>query len=294
MNSNFRTAFAVIVSVFFLALPSHASTLKTLYSFCTVDACTDGLQPSTGIASDAAGNLYGVTNMNGGVFDGGLAYALIKQGDKYKFKIMHKFCEDDCSDGQAPMGTLITDVDGNVYGTTSNAGVNGGGTVFKLHPNANRTKWKLTTLYSFCFRCSSGSAPVAGLTYQGAQSGLPYDGNSPLYGVAFSGGANNGGVAFEVSFSGKKPIYTVLHDFCVQEGCDDGQRPELSLVIDADGNLFGTTEDGGNDTQPGGTVFEISPTKTGYKTTVLYRFCQKADCADGKLPRGPLSIDGSG
>ncbi|MEI9930477.1 MAG: choice-of-anchor tandem repeat GloVer-containing protein [Rhizomicrobium sp.] len=128
-----------------------------------------------------------------------------------------------------------------------------------LKPNAKKTKWKLTALYSFCYPCSSGSEPIAGLTYQGAHLGQLYDGDSPLFGVTLYGGANSGGVAFELAFEGKTPTYTVLHDFCLDEQCGDGKQPESSLVMDEAGNLFGTTRDGGSDIQFSGTVFEISP-----------------------------------
>jgi uncharacterized repeat protein (TIGR03803 family) len=276
------------------ALATTTPHLKTLYSFCSADACVDGLQPTSGLISDADGNLYGVMDSSGGTIQDGIVYALLKQGNKYKFRVIHKFCEDGCSDGQNPFGTLIIDVDGNLYGTTSNAGANNGGTVFKLRPSKNKKKWKLTTLYSFCYPCASGGEPVAGLTYQGAQSGLAYDGKSSLYGVTLYGGANSGGVAFQLSFGGKKPAYTVLHDFCLQAGCSDGKQPESALIMDTKGNLFGTTRDGGSDIEFSGTVFELSPAKSGYTTTTLYRFCQTGGCTDGMFPRGTLNIDSSG
>ncbi|MEI9930476.1 MAG: hypothetical protein WDM89_07960 [Rhizomicrobium sp.] len=58
-----------------MILPASASTLKTLYSFCSVNGCLDGLQPSSGLISDATGNLYGVTDATGGSIGEGLAYA---------------------------------------------------------------------------------------------------------------------------------------------------------------------------------------------------------------------------
>ena len=118
----------------------------------------------------------------------------------------------------------------------------------------------LTTLYSFCAQpnCTDGDFPVAGLIADAA-------GN--LFGTTAGGGANRVGTVFEIAktASGYASTPTVLHSFCAQPNCADGQFPTAGLIADAAGNLFGTTFD---------TVFEIAKTASGYASaaTVLATF----------------------
>jgi hypothetical protein len=137
-----------------------------------------------------------------------------------------------------------------------------------------------------------GNGPVGGLTYAGQSSGLPYDGISPLFGVTGGGVANNGGTVFELTNSGATWVETVLYNFCSQgiRNCRDGKSPNSALIMDSEGNLFGTALYGGNDIQAG-TAFELSPTRNAWRYTLLYTFCSASNCADGANPSGPLLFD---
>src|SRR5206468_2246383 len=120
-----------------------------------------------------------------------------------------------------------------------------GGIVFKLTPHNGGKRWSFREIYDFCSLpdCADGLFP-ASLTYAGAASGAPYDGTSPLYGVAEFGGKNGKGVAFQLT---PKPRAQwsehVLYDFCARPACADGTDPAFDLLLDANGNLFGVTSD---------------------------------------------------
>ncbi|MGA8152256.1 MAG: choice-of-anchor tandem repeat GloVer-containing protein [Terriglobales bacterium] len=107
---------------------------------------------------------------------------------------------------------------------------------------------------------------------------LGIDGN--FYGTAHNGGINHQGMMFKISPSG---TFKVLYSFCAQPNCADGASPGAGLVRGNDGNLYGTTVQGG--TSNHGTVFKISTTGT---LTSLYSFCSQAFCKDGNLPRAAL------
>ena len=190
---------------------------------------------------------------------------------------------------------MIVDADGNLYGTVKEGGDHNGGAVFKLTRPQKRA-WKYKLFYSFCAvdNCADGGAPMAGLTYLGANNGLAYDGVSPLYGTAESGGAGGGGVAYQLSFSGnmKEPVERVLHAFCMEAGCHDGQNPEAPLTMDANGNFYGTTAVGGN--AGSGVAFKLTPKKSSYVESVIYSFCQEANCTDGRQPVDGLTLDTAG
>ena len=123
------------------------------------------------------------------------------------------------------------------------------------------------------FGGSDGANPSAGLV-QG------FDGN--LYGTTESGGANNSGTVFKMTPAG---TLTTLYSFCAQSGCADGDGPRAGLVQAANGNLYGTTYDGG--LKNSGTVFELTLTGT---FTTLYSFCSEGSyrCTDGANPSGTL------
>jgi uncharacterized repeat protein (TIGR03803 family) len=180
---------------------------------------------------------------------------------------LHSFIEQ--VDGELPYAGLVQGTDKNFYGTTEVGGANGAGTVFKITPSGI-----LTTLHSF--DGDDGSGPYAGLV-QGA------DGS--FYGTASSGGSNpcGCGTVFKITPSG---TLTTLHSF----GGTDGTSPYGGLVQGADGNFYGTTEQGGaSSTCPVGggcgTVFMIAPSGT---LTTLYSFDATPDGAEpwGALVQG--------
>jgi uncharacterized repeat protein (TIGR03803 family) len=139
----------------------------------------------------------------------------------------------------------------------------------------------LTTLYSFCLdggiNCTDGELPEAGLVQST---------NGNLYGTTTYGGANGDGTVFKISPSG---TLTTIYSFCSQSNCTDGEVPEAGLVQATDGNLYGTTSEGGAHAASGdaygGTVFKITPNGT---LTTLYSFCAQSNCTDGDFPEAGL------
>jgi len=272
-----------------------AAKLKTLHDFCVKDGCSDGALPNGELLMDAEGNLYGTSAE--GTHNAGNVFALILDPatGKRKYRVLHNFCAEElCADGSAPNGSLIADTKGNLYGTTRGGGNSeAGGTAFELMPNADRSKWKLKTLYKFCSldTCADGEIPWSGLTYTGASSGAPYDGHSPVYGATYGGGLPlDAGIVFQLTRTGKTWSATSIHDFCSGD-CDDGINP-VAVMADGNGNLFGAAAAGGPLNQ--GTVFELSPDNGNWMLTSLYGFCQQAQCVDGAGPAADLVMDESG
>src|ERR1700739_4526519 len=201
-----------------------ASSLTPLYSFCTQDNCTDGNTPLMPVLRDASGNIFGTT-LSDGATGGGTVFLLKKSHNKYKFQRIYLFCQQtNCTDGKEPSGSLIVDVNGNVYGAVKKGGKHGHGAIFKLTPNAKQTKWKISLVYNFCLKsdCADGADPYAGLTYQGASSGVPYDGTSPLFGTTTGGGAAGGGIAYQMTLTKKNAKVKAVYNFCSQTNCTDG------------------------------------------------------------------------
>jgi len=114
------------------------------------------------------------------------------------------------------------------------------------------------------------------------------DSNGNLFGTTNNGGgANDGGVVFEITSSGEEKV---LYKFCSQSNCTDGANPfSSSLVLDAAGNLYGTTFRGG--AIGNGTVFEVTP---GGTEMVLYSLCAQAGCVDGANPAAGVVFDTNG
>jgi uncharacterized repeat protein (TIGR03803 family) len=158
------------------------------------------------------------------------------------------------SDGADPNASLISDGNGNFYGTTTDGGEYGAGTVFELSPNGGSLDE--TVLYSFSG--PDGSNPSANLIFDSA-------GN--LYGTAQTGGTKDGGVAFELTPVGKHWKITILYNFPSNV---NGSLPNTGLVMDSAGNLYGTTA--GNNTQHDGTVFQLIPNGNKPTKKVIYTY----------------------
>jgi hypothetical protein len=244
----------------------YASTPTTLVSFCSLPNCADGGGPVAGLIADANGNLFGTTEGGGayGLNGVGTVFEVVKTASGYASTptILVSFCFG-CPDGASPFAGLIADANGNLFGTTQygGAGAYGGyggrGTVFEIVKTASGYASTPTTLVSFCSlpNCADGSFPSAGLIA---------DANGNLFGATYQGGASAGGGAagrgtvFEIvkTASGYASTPTTLVSFCSLPNCADGANPVAGLIADANGNLFGTTEEGG--ASGGGTVFEIT------------------------------------
>jgi uncharacterized repeat protein (TIGR03803 family) len=251
------------------AIPSPAQTLTTLYSFCPGGPpCTDGSAPIAALAQATDGNFYGTTSE--GPY--GTVFKITPNGSLIT---LYSFCsQPNCADGAQPYAGLVQATDGNFYGTTFVGGVDqsGAGTIFRITPSG-----ALTTVYTFCphFQgCPDGANPEGTLVQA-------TDGN--LYGTTEMGGTGRScsggcGVVFKITLSG---ALTTLYSF----NGTDGARPYAGLVQATDGNLYGTTYEGGgtnNDCMNGcGTVFKITPSGT---FTTLHSF----NFSDGYLPDGGL------
>jgi uncharacterized repeat protein (TIGR03803 family) len=138
-----------------------------------------------------------------------------------------------------PGGPPLADANGDLFGTTSDGGTNGVGTVFELVKSGST--YTLNTLASFTG--SNGAHPT---------NSLIADANGDLFGTTQGGGANNEGTVFELVKSGSTYTLTTLVSFSGSNGI----VPIGGLIADANGDLFGTTYGGGANGQ--GTVFEIT------------------------------------
>ena len=269
-----------------LAQDASAATLRTLHVFCPHQSgagCTKGMDPTGPLTLDQDGNLYGTTVGGGPASGTGTVFQMWRSPEnKLRYRFLYGFCKHkDCSDGSQPLGKLIVDTSGNIYGTTSVWGSGAfccrgggeGGTVFKLTPDG-----VLTTLYDFCNEggtaCTDGYTPYTGLTYAGAESGVPYDGVSPLYGTTEFGGAHGGGNVFVLTpvpgASGWQR--TTIYDFCAQTACADGASP-MALTMDGAGDLIGATIGGGAGHEAYGTVFKLTGSGATWTESVLHSFC---------------------
>jgi uncharacterized repeat protein (TIGR03803 family) len=264
----------VVFGLFRTPPPFEEYRYRILYSFCAQSGCADGALPVAGLAADTAGNLYGTTWV-GGTAGAGVVFKLAPDGTE---TVLYNFCsQDGCADGAYPLASLIIDGAGNLYGTTRGGGFQNEGVVFNLTPDGTET-----VLYSFCGRivCADGAYPEAGLII---------DGGGNLYGTTYSGGFGQQGVAFELAPDGTE---TVLWNFCALSQCADGAQPAGGLIMDAAGNLYGTTYGGGGGTfDHGGVVFKLASDGT---ETILYSFCSQSNCADGVLAEAGLIMDAAG
>jgi uncharacterized repeat protein (TIGR03803 family) len=282
-----------------------------LYSFT---GGADGANPFAGLVRDTAGNLYGATAY-GGASGVGTVFKLSKTG---KETVLHSFAGG-TSDGCYPFGGLLQDTAGNLYGTTEVCGASGVGTVFKISKAG-----KETILHSFAGGSTDGEFPsftsllmdandnLYGIAEQGGTSNLgvvyklskagkltvlhsfaggttdgcdafgtpAMDSAGNLYGTANACGSSEVGIVWKVSKKGKE---TVLHNFTA--GPSDGAEPVAGVVMDAEGNLYGDTYQGGSANL--GTVYKLN---TKGKITLLHTFTGP----DGDYPYAGVLRDASG
>jgi uncharacterized repeat protein (TIGR03803 family) len=220
-------------TVYKLTPSGGAWTETVLHSFT---AGNDGATPYSGLTPDGAGNLYGTT-VDGGAHGNGTVYQLAPSGSGWTETVIYDF--PNSSDGRWPVGGLVFDSAGNLYGATEVGGSGGGGTVYKL-TNSNG-QWVFTTIYSF-----TGHA--------GPYSKLTMDAAGNLYGATNGDGSAGVGMVFKLTRSGSGWTFSLLHDFT---GGSDGASPLGSVTLDASGNVYGTAEMGG--AYGWGVVFKIAP-----------------------------------
>jgi uncharacterized repeat protein (TIGR03803 family) len=218
---------------------------KVLHLF--VDNGKDGWYPYSPVTLDKGGNLYGTT-VSGSGFQYGAVYKLAKpKKGAWKETILHYFYGGD--DGCNPYSGVVADKSGNLYGTTASCGESSIGTVYQL----KKAGKKYTNNVILNFNDSNGYYP-----YDYGTVALDSSGN--VYGTAYYGGAYYYGTVFELAAGTWS--YTDLHDF--DYNGTDGGYAYSGLTIDSSGNVYGTTELGGNESY--GIVYQIVP--GGRKTTV--------------------------
>jgi uncharacterized repeat protein (TIGR03803 family) len=254
-------------------------TQKVLHNFWNNG--TDGIYPYAALILDGAGNLYGTTS-GGGDYFGGTVFEITPDGSGgWTEKKLYNF-RNDGLDGTTPYGSLIFDAAGNLYGTTSQGGDYGSGTVFELTPNGSGgwTEKKLHN-FSFFYGTTDGNSP---------QSSLIFDRAGNLYGTTSQGGDFKVGTVFELSPNGSGGwTETKLHSF--RNNGADGTAPYGSLIFDAAGKLYGTTSQGGDFSV--GTVFELAPNGSGgWTETKLHNFGLYG--TDGANPNASLIFDAGG
>jgi uncharacterized repeat protein (TIGR03803 family) len=191
-----------------------------------------------------SGTFYGTT-IYGGNYGNGTVFKLFWSRGTWKLKIIYSFTGG--SDGYEPLGRLIRDKNGALYGTTYAGGTYDVGTVFELSRSGG--KWTETVLHTFQFDNGSndGFNPLAGLSWSTS-------GN--LYGTTPQGGSPGGGTVFELTPGRPGGVWTesILHGFA---GNADGSYPQGGVTLDNNGALYGTTVLGGTDNL--GTVWKIIP-----------------------------------
>jgi uncharacterized repeat protein (TIGR03803 family) len=238
---------------------------SVLYAFT---GGNDGGAPQ-GAVTIVGNGLIGATP-EGGSHGNGAVFALRQVNGKWQEQVLYNFLGGS-SDGEYPYGQLVLDNTGNIYGTALSGGPNQEGSVFELsHSNGT---WTETTLHFFTGN-ADGASP---------NPGLVFDKNGNLYGMTQSGGKYTSGTIFELSPSNGSWTESILYNFT---GGRDGGFPAASVVLDKNGNLFGSAFNGG--TNGFGTVFQLTPSAGAWTQTVLYSF---SGGNDGALPQSALLLD---
>jgi uncharacterized repeat protein (TIGR03803 family) len=302
----YALALAVFALLVFAVPSSFAGNDRILHTFAGASA-----YPSSGLITDGAGNYYGVTQ--------GSVYELSLAAGVWSYKTIQLLPG---GLGDFAGGNLLRDAAGNLYGSAYQGGASGCGYIFELSP-ASAGAWTFLVLYNLT--CTDGA---------GAGRTMAMDAEGNIYGGAENGGANDEGVAYELSpIAGGGWTYTVLHTFSTPEG----NGPQTGVVLDASGNLYGgnetgifkltpngdgtwiestaysfTTEDGSNPFGDpifdsagnlygtnqaggefeGGTAFKLTPSGSGFTSTILHAFNPKS--AGGSSPIGGLILDSAG
>ena len=280
------------------------ATYTVLYKF---QGGSDGSGSGANVALDSAGNIYGTTDFGGANFDG----VVFKLAPKGKETLLHTFSG---ADGSQPDGAVIVMSNGDLYGSTSSGGASGNGVLFKLSAKGkykvlhsltatdgadvrgNLYRDKSGNLYGTALFSGAGSSGTVfkygadgtftvlhafaadGSDGQYPEHGVVADKAGNLYGVTAFGGASGEGTVFKIDTGGN---FTTLYSFT--DGADGGFLYG-GLAIDKDGNLYGSTVDGG--ASNAGTVFELSPAGT---LTTLYNFVGGSNVGG---PEGDMRLNG--
>jgi len=242
-----------------------------------------GSVPLGGVIFDKSQNLYGVATY-GGPSGAGTVFELKRGTSGWKLFVLHEFSD---SDGFSPLGGLIQDGEGNLWGVTQLGGPTNHGTVFEMVGSGGR--WTFKSVYDF-------KGGHDGISPSGR---LAMDKSGNFYGMTVLGGSGQCknepgcGTVFELSPSGTSWTEKIIHNF---RGGSDGALPEISsLGIDGNGDLYGTTTYGGTgacDSQGlkgCGIVFRLIHSNGSWTEDVIHMFPGSA--ADGAFPEGGVTFN---
>jgi hypothetical protein len=283
-----------------------------LYVFKGTDS-NDGASPSGGVVWDQAGNLYGATGYDGTgnciLFGARVGCGTVYQlkpptvpGGAWTESVIYNFRGG--NDGQLPLGDLVFDAAGNLYGATEYGGGFGScnapfyqycGTVFRLSPPKKKGgKWTEKVLHSFKSG-SDGANPNGGLTF---------DGQGAIYGTTYIGG-NQGcdstsGTGCGTVFRLKPPVtktgaWTEKVLLRFKADTRMGANPTAGVTFGTNGALYGTTSNGGKGYQPVGTIFRLDPpvkSDDPWTETLIHTFGNGSN--GGWTPVAGVIFDGSG
>jgi uncharacterized repeat protein (TIGR03803 family) len=252
-----------------LAPSTFGQTENVIYNF--EDPAPDGVMPKAGLIMDRSGNLYGTTSQ-GGEGGEGAVFQLVPDEGGWDYNLLDYFV---CCDGGGLPAGLTLDEKGNVYGTTAVWGVYNYGNVFQLSPDSSGQQWTQINLYSFQYD-DSGAIAYGGVVLSKGQ----------LFGTTTQAGTQGFGTAFSLSpAAGGTWTLTVIHEFTE----NDANNPRAQLTVDGDGNLYGTSVNGG--TFENGTVFQLKLGSDGqWNERLLHSFSGR----DGAGPYGSVSLDHDG
>ena len=226
-------------------------------------------EPTGGLVADAAGNLYG-TASTGGTKRLGAVYRI--DAATGVESVLYSFLGAEQGDAQKPIGQLVLDSAGNLYGVARDGGSDDVGAVFRIDANSHAE----SLLHSFTYGTQDGTLPT---------NSLLIDGQGNLFGTTTQGGANDTGTVFEITPDGRE---TLLASFGQAEAGEPAV-PRGDLALDSAGNLYGTTQFGGSSGH--GTVWKLAAASRGATVvpTVLHSFAGPP--ADGAEPVGGVLLD---
>ncbi len=259
--------------------PAAAQTFNVIHTFLGPEGAT----PTTGLTMDTAGNFYGAT-AQGGINGQGVVFKLYVHGSAWLYSPLYKFTAG--ADGYTPEGRVVFGPDGPLYGTVYEGGAEDFGVVYKLQPSptpphSTLTLWNEKTLYTFRGG-SDGAFPISDLVFRG---------NGLLYGVTSLGGQGTCtqygcGTVYKLTEANGAWNETIVYSFA---GGSDGGLPD-GIVFDSAGNIFGTTDSGG-DGGNHGTVFQMTPSGAGWTESIIHRF---QPSTDGVSPSAAPILDNAG
>lgn len=278
-GGSYKNCYGACGTIFKLAPPVGNGnwTETVLYSFT---GGGDGQAPVGGVILDQAGNLYGTTQL-GGTFGQGVVFQLTPSPTGWTESAIYSFTGG--NDGNQPLCSLVSDSTGNLFGTTSHGGQGGvAGSIFELTSQGSGL-WTFSVIHEFALNGEDGSSPTAGLIF---------DDIGNLYGTTAVGGSNRCGgsggcgTVFELAQDSGAWEETILHSF---DG-SDGYEPVASLVLDSEGDIYGTTFFA---SQGAGNIFELKRPLPGQNWTERF-FNLPADGHLGQWPKSSLSFDRTG